>query len=119
MSRIYSHYLADIVESCEHIRSYTAGMTFDDFVSDRKTVDAVARNLEIIGEAAKNIPEEILSEKAEVPWKQVRRFRDKIAHHYFDLNLDRVWSIIDTELETLEASVRDLLAKRLEIEDLN
>lgn len=119
MSRIYSHYLADIVESCEHIRSYTAGMTFDDFVADRKTVDAVARNLEIIGEAAKNIPDEILTERPEVPWKLVRRFRDKIAHHYFDLNLDRVWNIIETELETLEASVRDLLAKRLKIEDLN
>lgn len=119
MSRIYSHYLADIVESCKHIRSYTDGMTFDDFVSDRKTVDAVARNREIIGEAAKSIPDEILAEKSDVPWKLIRRFRDKIAHHYFDLNLDRVWSIIDTGIETLEASVRDLLAKRLEIEDLN
>ena len=119
MSRIYSHYLADIVESCEYIRSFTAEMTLDEFKSDRKTVDAVARNLEIIGEATKNIPEEILAEKAEVPWKQVRRFRDKIAHHYFDLNLDRVWNIIETELEPLEAAVRDLLAKRLEIEDLN
>ena len=119
MSRIYSHYLADIVESCEHIRSYTEGMTFDDFVSDRKTVDAVARNLEVIGEAAKNIPEEILAEKPEVPWKQIRRFRDKFAHHYFDLNLDRVWSIIETEIETLEAAVRDLLAQRLKIEDLD
>ena len=119
MSRIYSHYLADIVDSCEHIRTYTEGMTFNDFMSDRKTVDAVARNLEIIGEAAKNIPEEILAEKPEVPWKQVRRSRDKIAHHYFDLNLDRVWNIIETELETLGVSVRDLLAKRLEIEDLD
>lgn len=105
MSRIYSQYLADIVESCEHIRSFTVGMTFEDFASDRKTIDAVARNLEIIGEAAKNIPEEILAERPEVPWKQVRRFR--------------VWNIIDTQLETLEASVRDLLAKRLEVEDLD
>ncbi len=119
MSRIYSHYLADIVDSCEHIRSFTAGMTFEDFVVDRKTVDAVARNLEIIGEAAKNIPEDILAEKPEVPWKQVRRFRDKIAHHYFDVNLDRVWKIIETEIETLEVSVRDLLAKRLGVEDLD
>ena len=118
MSRIYSHYLADIVECCEKIRSYTAGMAFEDFVSDRKTVDAVARNLEIIGEAAKNIPDEILAEKPEVPWKLVRRFRDKIAHHYFDLNLDRVWKILESDIQTLEGSVRDLLVKRLQVEDL-
>jgi len=118
MSRIYSHYLADMADSCEHILSYVAGMTLDEFVADRKTIDAVARNLEIIGEAAKNIPEEILAERPEVPWKQVRRFRDKIAHHYFDLNLERVWNIIETDLETLETAVRYLLAKRLEVEDL-
>lgn len=119
MSRIYSHYLADILESCEHVRLYISGLSFDDFAADRKTVDAVARNLEIIGEAAKNIPDEILAEKPEVPWKLVRRFRDKIAHHYFDLNLERVWNIIETELDTLETSVRDLLSKRLDVEDLD
>ena len=118
MSRIYSHYLADMADSCEHIRSYVAGMTFDEFVADRKTVDAVARNLEIIGEAAKNVPDEIFAEKSDVPWKQVRQFRDKIAHHYFDLNLERVWAIIQTDIDTLETSVRELLAKRLGIEDL-
>lgn len=117
MSRIYSHYLADIVASCELIRSYTEGMTIDDFGADRKTVDAVARNLEIIGEASKNLPDEILGE-SEVPWKQVRRFRDKIAHHYFDINLDRVWKIVEPDLGLLEATVRELLAERLEIEDL-
>ncbi len=119
MSRIYSHYLADMVDSCEHIRSYVAGMTFDEFVADRKTLDAVARNLEILGEAAKNIPDEILLERSEIPWKQVRRFRDKIAHHYFDLNLQRVWSIVESDIEPLELAVRDLLTKRLEIEDLD
>lgn len=119
MSRIYSHYLADIVTCCENVRAYTAGMGFDEFLLDRKTVDAVARNLEIIGEAAKNIPDDILADKPEVPWKLVRRFRDKIAHHYFDLNLDRVWKILESDIQTLEESVRDLLAKRLEIEDLD
>ena len=118
MSRIYSHYLADMLDSCEHIRAYVEGMTFDEFAADRKTVDAVARNLEVIGEAAKNIPDEILAEKSEVSWKLVRRFRDKIAHHYFDLNLERVWIIIDSDLETLEVAARDLLTERLKIEDL-
>ena len=119
MSRIYSHYLSDMAESCERIRSYVAGMSFDEFASDRKTVDAVVRNFEIIGEAAKNVSDEILSERPEISWKQVRRFRDKIAHHYFDINLDRVWSIVEKDLETLEASVHFLLAKRLETEDLD
>lgn len=117
MSRIYSHYLADIVESCELIRTYTEGMKFADFAADRKTIDAVARNLEVIGEAAKNLPDEILGE-SEIPWKKVRRFRDKIAHHYFDINLERVWTIIEADIELLEVTVRDLLTKRLEIEDL-
>lgn len=118
MSRIYSHYLADIVECCEKLRSYTSDLTFDEFVSDQKTVDAVARNLEIIGEAAKNVPDEILAERPEVPWKLVRRFRDKTAHHYFALNLERVWKILESDLEVLEIAARDLLTKRLEIEDL-
>jgi len=94
-------------------------MTFEEFVADRKTLDAVARNLEIIGEAAKNIPDEILFERSEIPWKQVRRFRDKIAHHYFDLNLQRVWLIVESDIEPLKLAVRYLLAKRLEMEDLD
>jgi uncharacterized protein with HEPN domain len=110
--------MADIVASCGLIRSYTEGMTFDDFAADRKTVDAVARNLEIIGEAAKNLPDEILGE-SEVPWKSVRRFRDKIAHHYFDINLERLWMIIEEDIELLEETVRVLLAKQLKIEGLD
>jgi len=93
-------------------------MNFDSFAADRRTVDAVARNLEIIGEAAKNLPDEILG-GSDVPWKKVRRFRDKIAHHYFDINLERVWSIIEADIALLEETVRGLLAKQLEIEGLD
>ncbi len=119
MSRIYSLYLADIVESCERIRTYLSGMTYDDFLLDNKTVDAVVRNLEIIGEAVKNLPEDVRELRPEIEWKKVARFRDVIAHHYFKIDYDRVWSITQTKIDEIEAAARHMLAVRATTEDLD
>jgi len=90
MSRDYSLYLYDILESCEKVREYVSGSTFESFSADGKTVDAVVRNLEIIGEAVKCVPAEMLVSQPQVEWKRIRRFRDIIAHYYFKADLEVV-----------------------------
>ena len=97
MSRDYRLYLQEITECCENVRQYTAGQTFEEFSSDKKTVDAVLRNLEIIGEAVKNIPSELLQMQPEIEWKQIARFRDNVIHRYFGVRLPIVWDILEIE----------------------
>lgn len=109
MSRISSLYLTDIVESCERLRRYVYGVSFDDFLVDEMRIDAVARNLEIIGEAVKNLPEETKSHRPDIEWKKIARFRDIIAHHYFKVDYDRVWDITQTKISALEAAAKQLL----------
>jgi uncharacterized protein with HEPN domain len=110
MSRVYSLYLRDII-ACGKVRLYVASQTFDDFCNDTKTVDAVVRNLEIIGEAVKNLPLEMREDNSNINWKKVARFRDIIAHHYFKVDLDIVWDITQNGLDDLTATVSKMLSE--------
>jgi uncharacterized protein with HEPN domain len=110
MSRDYSLYLTDILESCEKVRDYLADFTFEEFSADGKTIDAVVRNLEIIGEAVKCVPPEMLLSQPQIEWKRIRRFRDIIAHYYFKVDLKVVWSITQEDLDKLSAAVSLILA---------
>jgi uncharacterized protein with HEPN domain len=87
MSRDYSLYLFDVLKACEKGQRYTDGMSLGTFATDEKTIDSVVRNLEIIGEAVKSVPPELLSAESEIDWKRIARFRDIIAHHYFKVDL--------------------------------
>jgi len=100
----------DIIESCGRIRQFVAGMTFEAFVADRRTCDAVIRNIEVIGEAAKNLPDDIIAKAPEVEWRKIRGMRDVLAHGYFDLDTKVVWSTATTKLDELERAVCGLLA---------
>lgn len=81
------------------------------------TIDAIARNLEIIGEAVKNIPSETLALRPEINWSDVARFRDIIAHHYFRVNLKVVWDVIQTEIDKIRTAASILLTNFPAIED--
>ncbi len=98
----------DIMNSAHKIRAYTAGMTFEQFESDEKTVDAVARNFEIIGEAANRLPAEFRSQYPGIDWERIRGFRNRIIHDYFGIDLSIVWTIVESYLPGLEAELSEL-----------
>jgi uncharacterized protein with HEPN domain len=91
------------------IQEFTDGMDFRAFVSDRKTVDAVLRNMEILGEAAKYIPEEITLAHPEVPWKDMRDMRNMLIHAYFGVNPEILWDTIQVNLPPLVEPLKKLL----------
>lgn len=94
-------FISDIQEAIRRVADYTAGMSYEAFLTDLKTQDALIRNLEIIGEAAKNLSEELRENHANVPWKGMTGIRDKLIHHYFGVNLDIVWQVVTNELPQL------------------
>jgi uncharacterized protein with HEPN domain len=109
MSRDESLYLADIQESCEKVLKYTTGMKYKDFVHNDLYFDAVLRNLEIIGEAVKNISEETRQKYPDVKWRKIAGFRDIVAHEYFGVNDETVWDIVENEIPALLAIVKTML----------
>ena len=111
MSRDESLYLADIQEACKKVLRFTKGMTYKDFVHDDLHFDAVLRNLEIIGEAVKNISEETRQKHTNVKWRKIAGFRDIVAHEYFGINDETVWDIVENEIPVLLAIVKIMLGE--------
>ena len=93
--------LEDMRESALKIKKYTEGLDFDSFLADEKTVDAVIRNFEIIGEAANRIDPNYRTNHSEVQWKRIRGFRNRIIHDYFGIDYQIVWSIVEDDLDEL------------------
>lgn len=91
-------FLGDWLEAASRIERYIAGMDHAAFLDDLKTQDAVVRNLEIIGEATKNISAELRDKHPYIPWPNMALLRDRLIHHYFGVNYDTIWSIISAEL---------------------
>ena len=100
----YGDYLNDILSSIFEIEEFTKNLTFDKFVKDRKTVNAVIRSIEVMGEAAKNIPEPFRKKHPKIPWKKMAGMRDKLIHEYFGVDLEIVWKMIENNLPTLKSS---------------
>jgi uncharacterized protein with HEPN domain len=97
-------FLDDIVEACEKVNRYTNGFALEQFRRDEKTIDAVLRNLEVIGEAAKNIPDELRA-KIPVDWKRMAGLRDVLIHEYFGVDLDIIWDVVQTKIPELHQQV--------------
>ena len=100
--RDWKLYVEDILEAINFIEDYIENYTFERFISDRKTIDAVVRNLEVIGEASKHIPEEIKDKYRSIDWFGIRGLRNRITHEYFGLSYKIIWKIITEELPILE-----------------
>lgn len=108
--RDYALYLKDIFQAIESIEVFTTGMDYATFVADDKTMSAVIRKLEIIGEAVKQLPEETRLKHPEIPWKQIAGMRDKLIHFYFGVNAHLIWQTIHNRLPALKAAVRKGIA---------
>ena len=93
--------IQDIAESMSRIISYTRNMEYDEFKKDKKTQDAVIRNIGIMGEATKALSEKVRKDNANIPWKNVAGTRDKLIHNYFGVNIDIIWNIVQDEIPSL------------------
>ena len=96
-------------EAAEKILKYTQGLSFEDFLADDKTIDAVVRNFEIIGEASLRFDEDFRLENPQIEWKKLRGFRNRIVHDYFGIDYEIVWSILTQDLEELVFQLDQLL----------
>lgn len=105
MSRNLNLYLDDILTSIDKIKRYTTGMTQATFVADERTIDAVAHNLQVIGEAVKNIPDEIRGTYPQTEWRKIAGLRDILAHTYFAIDDDIIRDIVQTKLSSLHECI--------------
>lgn len=110
-ARDYILYLEDIVLSMERIKEYVQGFDFGSFKRDFKTVDAVIRNFEIIGEASKNLPAWIKDSNPSVPWQEMYRLRNRASHEYFGLDYEIIWHIIQDYLPANHKDIQRILAE--------
>lgn len=111
MPRDPAVFLDDIVESCKLITSYIEGLSDESFLSDQKTLDAVVRNLEIIGEAVKQLPPEIRAAMPDVEWQRIAGLRDILIHGYFAVDAEIVLDIARTKVPLLRRVIEDFLGR--------
>jgi len=109
MSRDYKVYFEDILEAISKIRLYTEHLLLQTFSDDSKTLDAVVRNLEVIGEAVKKVPEDIRLRYPDVEWKKIASLRDVLIHEYFGVDREMIWDIIQNKLPLLEKQIKQIL----------
>lgn len=109
MKRYISIYIKDILENMKRADRFVEGMDYQDFVKDEKTSFAVIRCIEIMGEAAKYVPEEIRQKYPQVPWKDIAGMRDKVIHEYFGVNLERVWLVLKKDIRRIRPLIKHVL----------
>ena len=113
MKREYLFFLKDILDAIEKIEEFIDDMNFEEFIKDDKTVSAVIRKLEIIGEATKYLPAELRRKYPDLPWSSMAKLRDRLIHGYFVVDHEIVWNVIKKELPLLKPKLEKIL-KELE-----
>ena len=112
--RSYIMYLEDIQLSMSRISEYIANLDFISFKRDYKTVDAVIRNFEIIGEASKSLPDSIRNKYPMVPWKEMYYLRNKVSHEYFGIDYEIIWDVATNYLPDNKSEIDRIVEKELE-----
>jgi len=109
MQRDYNTYLQDIIDDIQKIEKYTKNLSFENFLIDELIQDGVLKNLIIIGEAVKNIPEDIKIINSEIEWKKIAGLRDILIHSYFKINSRIIWDIISNKIPKLKIQLLKLI----------
>jgi uncharacterized protein with HEPN domain len=109
MKRDYSVYLRDILQAFRNASQFVKGLSYKNFITDRKTVSAVIRELEIAGEATKQLPASIRRKYPDIPWSDMAGMRDKLIHFYFGVDTEIVWKTIKVRIPELEPLIQDVL----------
>ncbi|HAO22821.1 MAG TPA: hypothetical protein DCQ37_21625 [Desulfobacteraceae bacterium] len=109
MKREYRLFLKDIAESCIFIEEFVKDMDFEQFLNDEKTLSAVIRKLEIIGEAAKNIPDSVKKKYPNIQWKQMTGMRDRLIHGYFGISIRLIWGTVRNDIPPLIKAIFQVL----------
>lgn len=107
--RLWKHRITDILESINKIQNYVDDMKFDDFQKDEKTIDAVIRNFIIIGEAARNVPDDISAKYPDIPWQLMGDMRNFAVHEYWGVELTTIWKTIQDDLPPLIPSLNRVI----------
>ena len=107
--REHKDYLQDIVDAVNDAENFVKDMNFEQFAEDRKTLNAVVRSLEIIGEASKNIPTAMREKFSDIPWKRMMGMRDKVIHGYFGVDTKTLWNTVKDDLPPLKRLVQKML----------
>jgi uncharacterized protein with HEPN domain len=110
--RDHTLYLKDIAAAIENIEGFVVGMSFDAFCKDDKTLSAVVRKLEIIGEATKRIPTEMRQSSPGIPWREMAGMRDKLIHFYFGVDHQLVWQTVQERLPRIKLDIQKMLLKQ-------
>ena len=108
MPREFKAYLADIIDAIRKIEKYTKNLSYEKFAADELILDGIVRNLEIIGEAAKRLPEEFRSRHTNIEWNKITGMRNRIVHEYFGVDLDLIWQIINNDLPEFEKGLKEI-----------
>jgi uncharacterized protein with HEPN domain len=102
-------YLQDILDAIDDIENFVDSMTYEQFVKDKKTLNAVVRSIEIIGEASKKLPESIKKKHNELPWREITGMRDKLIHAYFGIDTETIWKAVKENIPTMRKSIQKML----------
>ncbi len=114
MSRNITLYIKDILQNMSDAEDFITGMSYEQFANDKKTLNAVLRSIEVIGEASKNIPDDIRNLYEDVPWKEMAGMRDKVIHFYFGVDKEIIWVVVKERIPVLKPLISRVLR---EIED--
>ena len=108
-ARSWHLYIEDMIEFGERVLYYNEGLNQDQFLADRRTYDATLRNIELIGEAATQIPDHVRKEHPDIPWRRIVGTRNRVAHGYLGIDDDVVWDVIQTDVPELLPRLRTML----------
>lgn len=108
LHRTAAAYIYDIIDCIRKIEVYTRGLTYERFQNAELVQDGVVRNLELIGEAAKHIPEDIRMQHPHIEWKKICGMRDILVHEYFGLDLELIWDVVATKIPALKKDIKKI-----------